>query len=264
MILVRSAVSSLSGFIEPLDAAAVHEAHVLVAVNLEQPEAVGGKPIVVVAVEDHRVAGRDACLAQQFFEFLFADDVAADLVLQLALPVETDCARDVARVVGLRVDVDLDQFDPGLAEVLLHPVGVDQNFGMGSTQSYGLSPLRPAVASSGMCLIMLEVYLKMLSGKIMTPKPRWSRAAICSAPSRIRPELGPASKAFILAEVQRAGVSEVKIHFENFVDQRGIEELGDAELGNIAQARHVVAFGGLHGDDFDLVDFSREEIGRYP
>ena len=131
VILVWLCSQLLVRFVEPLDAATVHEPHVLVAVHLEQPEGVGGKPVVVVAVEDHRVAGRDACLAQQFFKFLFADDVAADLVLQLALPVEADCAGDVACIVRFRVHIDLNQFDPGLAEILLHPVGVDQDFGMG-------------------------------------------------------------------------------------------------------------------------------------
>ena len=59
-----------------------------------------------------------------------ADDVAAELVLELGLPVEADGAGDVAGVVGLGVDVDLDEADAGVAEVLLDPVGVDENFGM--------------------------------------------------------------------------------------------------------------------------------------
>src|SRR5262249_23678465 len=48
-------------------------------------------------------------------------------------------------------------------------------------------------AKPGMCFIMLEVYLKMLSGKIITPTPVLSRKIISRAPSRMRPELGPAS-----------------------------------------------------------------------
>ena len=63
-------------------------------------------------------------------EVLLADDVAADLVLELRLPVEADGAGDVAGVVGLRVHVDLDEPDAGLAQVLLDPVGVDEDFGM--------------------------------------------------------------------------------------------------------------------------------------
>ena len=39
-----------------------------------------------------------------------------------------------------------------------------------------------------MCLIMLEVYLNMLSGKIITPNPVLSRIIISSAPSKINPE----------------------------------------------------------------------------
>ncbi len=77
-------------FVEPLDAAAVHQPDILVAVHLEQPEGIGSEPVVVVAVEDHGVAGRNASVAHQLFKFLLADDVAADLILKLALPVEAD------------------------------------------------------------------------------------------------------------------------------------------------------------------------------
>src|SRR5207244_2857126 len=57
-------------------------------------------------------------------------DVAARGSVELRLPVPTDCARDVARVVSSRVDVDLDQADAGVVEVCGHPVGGDEHFRM--------------------------------------------------------------------------------------------------------------------------------------
>ena len=53
-------------------------------------------------------------------------DVAADAVGQLARPVPADGARDVALLVGGRVDVDLDEADVRVVEVRLRPVGVDE------------------------------------------------------------------------------------------------------------------------------------------
>ena len=47
-----------------------------------------------------------------------------------------------------------------------------------------------------MCFVMFVVYLKILSGKIITPCPLLSRRTISNAPSKIRPELGPADLPF--------------------------------------------------------------------
>src|SRR5207245_311118 len=59
-----------------------------------------------------------------------ARSVAAHGIVELRLPVPTDCARDVARVVSSRVDVDLDEADAGVVEVCGHPVGGDEHFRM--------------------------------------------------------------------------------------------------------------------------------------
>ena len=63
---------------------------------------------------------------------------------------------------------------------------------------------------------------------------------------------GAGHEAFILAKLQSAGVGKIEVDLENFVDKRWVKELGDTELGDIAQTRYVVSFGGLNGDDFDL------------
>jgi hypothetical protein len=88
-----------------------------VAVNLENPKTIGGEPVVVVAVKNDGVGGRDASAAEELLELLLADDVAAELVLGLRLPVEADGAGDMAGLIGLGVDIDLDEFDAGLAQV---------------------------------------------------------------------------------------------------------------------------------------------------
>src|SRR5829696_3838072 len=53
-------------------------------------------------------------------------DVAAEAVGQLARPVPADSARDVALVVCVGVDVDLDEADVRVVEVLLGPGRIDE------------------------------------------------------------------------------------------------------------------------------------------
>ena len=119
-------VGQLAGVELPLLAPAVEQLDVLVAVELEVPVGVGGEPVVVAAVEHDGVVVGDAPLGQQRLELLLVDEVAADLVLQVGLPVELDRALDVALVVGRGVLVDLDQDDAGGVEVVLHPLGGDE------------------------------------------------------------------------------------------------------------------------------------------
>ena len=98
----------------------------LVAVQLELPVGPRGEPVVVVAVQDDRGVGPDARLGQQRREVLARRDVAADAVGQLARPVPADGAREMALLVGGRVDVDLDEADVRVVEVGLRPVAVDE------------------------------------------------------------------------------------------------------------------------------------------
>ena len=85
------------------------------AVQLQLPVRPCGEPVVVVAVEDDRRVGADARVAEQGAEVLAAGDVAADAVGELAGPVPADRARQVALLVGGRVDVDLDEADVRVA-----------------------------------------------------------------------------------------------------------------------------------------------------
>ena len=63
---------------------------------------------------------------QQFLEAGPVDEVAADGVLQLGLPVDLHGARDVPGVVGGGVLVDLDEDQAGGGQVLLCPFGGDE------------------------------------------------------------------------------------------------------------------------------------------
>ena len=63
---------------------------------------------------------------QQLAEVLAAGDVAPDPVGQLARPVPADRARQVALLVGGRVDVDLDEADVRVVEMRERPFAVDQ------------------------------------------------------------------------------------------------------------------------------------------
>jgi len=74
----------LAALVDPLLAAAVEDADVLVPVQLQVPVRVRGKPVVLVAVEDDRRVAPDPALAEQALERLLVDDVALDRVLKVS------------------------------------------------------------------------------------------------------------------------------------------------------------------------------------
>src|SRR5216684_4989335 len=117
-------------FLEPLFAATVDEADVLMAVELQLPEGVSGEPVVVVAVMKDGGAVGNAGGAEKPFESGLVDQVAADAVLELGLPVPGDRAGDVALVVGGGVHVDFDEAEIGGIEILSGPIGGNENFGV--------------------------------------------------------------------------------------------------------------------------------------
>jgi len=67
-----------------------------VAVVFQLPEGVSGEPVVVVAIEKNGGAVGNAGGAEKFFERGLVDQIAADVVLELGLPVPSDGARDVS------------------------------------------------------------------------------------------------------------------------------------------------------------------------
>src|SRR2546425_10159006 len=120
---VGGILGELALFFQPLFAAAVDEANVLVAVKLQLPEGVSREPVVVVAIEkDGGVVG-NAGGAEKSFESGLVDQVAAHAILQLGLPVPGDGAGDVALVVGGGVHVNFDEAEIGGIEILSGPIG---------------------------------------------------------------------------------------------------------------------------------------------
>jgi hypothetical protein len=70
---------------------------------------------------------RDAAAAEQLAELGRAEEVALDLVLEVLLPVEPDRAGDVRLGVERGVLVDLDDADRVVAQMVLDPLGLDQD-----------------------------------------------------------------------------------------------------------------------------------------
>ncbi len=124
----RDGISAQRTAIElPLLATAVDQLHILVAVDLEVPVGVGREPVVVSAVQDDGVVVGDAALGEELSELLGVEEVAARRILQVLPPVELHGAGDVPAVIGGGVFVDLDEDDPLGVEVLLSPIGADQD-----------------------------------------------------------------------------------------------------------------------------------------
>src|SRR5580658_11116532 len=67
----------------PLLAAPIDQANVLVAVIFQLPKGVGGEPVVVVPVQQNRGVVRDSRLSEQFFERSLLDQIATNVILQL-------------------------------------------------------------------------------------------------------------------------------------------------------------------------------------
>src|SRR6266481_3631121 len=120
----------LTTLASPFLPATVHQAHVLVAVDLHLPQRPGGEPVVVVAVEDHRCIVADAGLGHQPFEGVLRDDVAFHRVAELRRPVPGYGACDVTLIVSRGVDVHLDEANAGILAVFCDPRGLDEHFRM--------------------------------------------------------------------------------------------------------------------------------------
>ncbi len=82
------------------------------------------------------------------------DEVAADRVLEVLLPVEADGAADVVLLVGSGVLVDLDQDHLRVVEVGLDPVGVDEDAFACLRAHAGTSVRGVAERSSGTVRVM--------------------------------------------------------------------------------------------------------------
>src|SRR5260221_89964 len=115
----------------PLGAAAVHDARVLVPVELEEPVAIGGVPVVLVTIEDDRRVILDAVTAEQRLEVLLIDEVAAHRILHVGMPVQLGRVGNVADgLVEQGIFIGLDNANLWISQVLRHPFGLDQHLRM--------------------------------------------------------------------------------------------------------------------------------------
>jgi hypothetical protein len=90
-----------------------------VAIYLEKPKAIGSKPVIVVSIENHCVIRGKARFTRELFEILLADNVAANLILELRLPVKTNRPGDMAGFVGFVSTSISTNLMPGLPRMSL-------------------------------------------------------------------------------------------------------------------------------------------------
>ncbi len=121
----------LTALVQPLLATAVHHLGVGVAEKLEDPEGVTGPPIGLVAVEDDGGVVLDAQAPHEGLELLLADVVPDDGIVQILLPVDLQRAGNVACVVEQHILVGFEDAHVGIVQMFGHPIGADQNLGMG-------------------------------------------------------------------------------------------------------------------------------------
>src|SRR5918997_3040959 len=115
----------------PLDPSAVHDPDVVVAEETEDPEGVGGPPVVPVPVEDDRGVGGDALLGHQVGEVVGVEVVAHQGVVEVLDPVYLHGVGNVAYVVEEHVLVRLHKAKVlGIVKVVRHPLGADQGLGL--------------------------------------------------------------------------------------------------------------------------------------
>ena len=79
-----------AAFICPFFAAAVHDAHMLVAVKPKHPKRVAGPPVAFVAVEDNRGVVANSVAAAECFEAFAIQIVTPDAVIEIIHPVDHD------------------------------------------------------------------------------------------------------------------------------------------------------------------------------
>ena len=116
---------------DPLGPPAVHQAHVGVPEQRAHPQGVRGPPVVPVAVEHQRGVAADALVRHQPGEARAVDVVARNGVVELGVPVELDRAGDVTGLVQQHVLIGLGYHQARIIEVLRHPLGGDDHFGVG-------------------------------------------------------------------------------------------------------------------------------------
>ncbi len=195
---------------------------VAVAVQLELPVGPGGEPVVVVAVQHDRRVRPDPGLGQELAEVLATGDVAPDPVGQLAGPVPADGTREVALLVGRRVDVDLDEADLRVGQVGERPVAVDEGGVAGVSVAHGVGFLRDGSRSPG----------RWLRGRSEDQPPDVSRSRRLNSASR---SVHAPASALRLANDPRVDPARVLDR-----DRRPVRSVLDDDPGAVAVVGHPV------------------------
>src|SRR6185312_11627102 len=94
---------------QPFDAATIEQSGILVTIVLQDPERPGGKPVIIVTIENNGGIVADPSLSQKLFQVFLAQWCSHHLILQFFFPVETNGSSNVSLIVGIRINVDLDQ-----------------------------------------------------------------------------------------------------------------------------------------------------------
>ncbi len=128
--IVRDFAGERAGLGDPLVAAAIHDLHLVVTEEAEDPEGVAGPPVRLVPVEDDGRVALDAVFLAERGEGLGRDVVAHGLVLKVGAPVDVHGAGDVAGGVKKDVLVALDDADGGVVEMLGDPFRGHESLGM--------------------------------------------------------------------------------------------------------------------------------------
>lgn len=113
-VLARGGLRCIRGDLaalgDPLVAAAVEQADVAVAEKGKDPQRVGGPPVGLVTVNNNGAVAGDALGRGEGGESGTIDIVAGDFVIQVCVPVNLDCTRDVSGFVQQDVFIGLHDY----------------------------------------------------------------------------------------------------------------------------------------------------------
>jgi hypothetical protein len=135
-------------FLFPLFAATVHETHILVAINLELPKREGGKPVVVVAVENHGIIVGDPRRAAKLLKLILVGDVAPNVVVELRGPIPSRSVLDVTFFVSAGIYVHFHKTNIRVIGMRSNPFRTQQNFGVFVIGHFGSPPVEIRLLTS--------------------------------------------------------------------------------------------------------------------
>src|SRR5690349_17368717 len=90
--IVRLILSNWTPFVCPLLTPAIHHSSILVTKQLEYPEGIASPPVIFVTVENNRRIVADTVAGHQFAERFAIQVIAAQLIIEIANPIDLDRA----------------------------------------------------------------------------------------------------------------------------------------------------------------------------